>query len=603
MGGDERIQHGDGVGKAVFFLTPEPDLIRDAADRLLARGVRVGICSSVDELARATGPSADWVLVLDTRVLSQDQSVSDLMEALGQRPELICIAPATDLGRRLQALRAGGTCLSLAPLEVEELVERLLALSGLDGIEAFRALVVDDQPVAAAFAARVLEGAGMQTRVVGDALLVLDALQGFRPDLVVMDLHMPGANGMELTSLIRAQDELYDIPIVFLSCELDPAVQMDALRVGGNDFLVKPVRPERLIGVVRDRVLAARARRGRRERLSVPDPLASGIQVRRGVAQARSSPSDQGAGPREEQAIGALRDAGSASWPPSLSRRGAGDREPAGRDVQPNAGVARRIPETSAGTVAGGEAGLCRSLEEALSSGGLELLYQPVLALRRAAGERYEALLGLRNAEGGYAAVRDLAPATGRQGLTGRIDRWVLERGLDAIQAGRGSHPGLRLVIPQSLGTIGGEGWAEWLRDRVLARDLLRHRPILQVRLAELAAHRASIAARFAELRRLGILVCIDQPEEEILDTSLVEDLQISFLRLAYRAAEAMGAAELKGSAQRLRDLGCALIVAGIETPRALLQVWQSGADFVQGAFLQAPALEMAFDFSESVLD
>jgi DNA-binding response OmpR family regulator len=130
-------------------------------------------------------------------------------------------------------------------------------------------LVVDDQPVAALFAARVLESAGMLTERVGDPLAVLDALDAFVPDLVLMDLHMPGASGIELTRIIREQDRFADLPIVFLSAELDAEQQMAALRVGGDDFLAKPVAPDHLVACVRQRLARARER-ARRQAVRMP---------------------------------------------------------------------------------------------------------------------------------------------------------------------------------------------------------------------------------------------------------------------------------------------------------------------------------------------
>jgi EAL domain-containing protein (putative c-di-GMP-specific phosphodiesterase class I)/DNA-binding response OmpR family regulator len=134
-------------------------------------------------------------------------------------------------------------------------------------------LVVDDQPVAALFASRVLAQAGMTVEQVHDPLQVLAVIDRFAPDLILMDLHMPGVNGIELTGVIREQARFADLPIVFLSAELDPGRQLDALRIGGDDFLAKPVLPDRLVSCVRQRLVRARHRARLRGPASPGQPL------------------------------------------------------------------------------------------------------------------------------------------------------------------------------------------------------------------------------------------------------------------------------------------------------------------------------------------
>jgi len=173
-------------------------------------------------VARAT-------LVLDTETLPEGQDIASLMghveQCWGNRPMLACIAHSGAIELRLQALRAGADAFWVGPVAVDALAARLLALSATPGSDGYRILVVDDQPVAANFAIRVLEDAGMHTRSVGDPRRALETLEAFRPDLVLMDLHVPGVDGIELTALIHEHEAVYATPVVFLSSELDPGRQ------------------------------------------------------------------------------------------------------------------------------------------------------------------------------------------------------------------------------------------------------------------------------------------------------------------------------------------------------------------------------------------
>src|SRR5690606_41666404 len=104
----------------------------------------------------------------------------------------------------------------------------------------------------------VLAGAGIQAQGVSDPELVMGTLESLRPDLVLMDLHMPAIDGAELTDMIRAHPELSHTPIVFLTGDPDPERQFEVLEIGADDLLTKPVRTRHLIAAVENRGMRAR---------------------------------------------------------------------------------------------------------------------------------------------------------------------------------------------------------------------------------------------------------------------------------------------------------------------------------------------------------
>jgi len=174
----------------------------------------------------------------------------------------------------------------------------------------YRVLVVEDDLSQALFAESVLCGAGMQAAVVSVAGEVMGSLEAFRPDLVLMDLHMPGMDGVELTNLIRDHETHGHVPIVFLTGDPDPERQFEALETGADDFLTKPVRPRHLIAAVQSRV--RRARMLQRERSGGGRHPVTGLYTRSHMLQRLNSmiPGD-GSGALymvEVAGIGALRD-------------------------------------------------------------------------------------------------------------------------------------------------------------------------------------------------------------------------------------------------------------------------------------------------------
>ena len=123
----------------------------------------------------------------------------------------------------------------------------------------YRILIVEDDRSQAIFAEAILRGAGMMAEVVAEPARMMAALELFAPDLVLMDLHMPGASGTALTSQIREHPRFGHVPVVFLTGDSDPERQVEALEHGGDDYILKPVRPRHLIAAIQSRVRRARA--------------------------------------------------------------------------------------------------------------------------------------------------------------------------------------------------------------------------------------------------------------------------------------------------------------------------------------------------------
>lgn len=239
--------------------------LQAALERVGATFIRIDPDTHLPERPLATGEA---IALLDLRIAPRSADIESRIVALkggfGTAARVFCIAPASTFDQRLEAFRAGAD--GFLPFEAsapgrEALSSRLADLARSSASPA-RILVVDDEPVVALFAYRVLQGAGMEVSAVSDPQLALDALTSFRPDLVLMDLHMPQVSGIELTRVIRDDDRWCALPIVFFSGEMDPAAQIETLRVGGDDFLAKPVTPQRLLAVVQGRLQRSRKRHG-----------------------------------------------------------------------------------------------------------------------------------------------------------------------------------------------------------------------------------------------------------------------------------------------------------------------------------------------------
>jgi two-component system, OmpR family, response regulator MtrA len=114
-----------------------------------------------------------------------------------------------------------------------------------------RVLVVDDDPALAEMLTIVLRGEGFDTAVVGEGTKALPALRELKPDLVLLDLMLPGMNGIDVCKAIRAES---GVPIVMLTAKTDTVDVVLGLESGADDYVVKPFKPKELVARLRTRL-------------------------------------------------------------------------------------------------------------------------------------------------------------------------------------------------------------------------------------------------------------------------------------------------------------------------------------------------------------
>lgn len=118
-----------------------------------------------------------------------------------------------------------------------------------------RILVVDDSRLIRMKVSRVLRGAGFEVAVAEDGLACLETVEGYAPDLILMDLNMPEMGGLQAMRYLRAKKSVQGIPVVVLSSNAQASDRAEALAGGAHSYLVKPVSDADLVAHVR-RVLA-----------------------------------------------------------------------------------------------------------------------------------------------------------------------------------------------------------------------------------------------------------------------------------------------------------------------------------------------------------
>jgi two-component system response regulator MtrA len=112
-------------------------------------------------------------------------------------------------------------------------------------------LVVDDDASLAEMLSIVLRQEGFESRIVGRGDDALEVFRAFRPDLVLLDLMLPGKDGIDVCKEIRAES---GVPIVMLTAKSDTIDVVLGLESGADDYIVKPFKPKELVARIRARV-------------------------------------------------------------------------------------------------------------------------------------------------------------------------------------------------------------------------------------------------------------------------------------------------------------------------------------------------------------
>jgi DNA-binding response OmpR family regulator len=143
-------------------------------------------------------------------------------------------------------------------------------------------LVVEDEPNIAEVVSLYLRRAGYQVQSLGDGQVAQDALEKRLPDLIILDLMLPGLDGYSLTRWLRQRS---DVPIIMLTSRREEMDRISGLEMGADDYVMKPFSPQELVSRVR-----AVLRRGGGEKATegerplqlgnlLIDPLARAVQM------------------------------------------------------------------------------------------------------------------------------------------------------------------------------------------------------------------------------------------------------------------------------------------------------------------------------------
>lgn len=244
----------EAVGRLVYLCDDEPLTLKQLATQLACFSYETVSFLDPQSLCDAMLLRRPDAVIMDINFpIGQNagiEALAAIRQKTGRAVPTIFLSARDDFAARMRAVQAGGEAYFLKPALPIDLVAAIDTLTNQHLAEAYRILIIDDEPEVAAYHGIILQEYGMTIYQLSDSARVLQVLAEFRPDIVLMDMYMPECNGRDLATLIRQVPDYIGLPIVYLSSETDRSKQFSAMRVGAEGFLTKPVVPEDLVSAV-----------------------------------------------------------------------------------------------------------------------------------------------------------------------------------------------------------------------------------------------------------------------------------------------------------------------------------------------------------------
>lgn len=111
--------------------------------------------------------------------------------------------------------------------------------------------VIDDQVEITDLLKTILENEGYQVKVYNESKNVIEKLREYLPSLIMLDIHMPEVNGIEVLKKIKEDKIIKNIPVIMLTVDGSPEEINTSISYGANSYILKPAKKEEILRVVK----------------------------------------------------------------------------------------------------------------------------------------------------------------------------------------------------------------------------------------------------------------------------------------------------------------------------------------------------------------
>ena len=213
----------------------------------------------------ATQSTPDVVLIDPTCLETAKQKHSLLHKFKEQWPDLpvVVLSASNQLSDRIDILRTGTNCLFLQkPIDAQQLIEIVnQRVEKTHSLTEAKILALDDDPLILESLHQVLSPWGFQLTLLSEPSTLWQTLKLTLPDLIILDIEMPGINGLEICRAIRSDPRLEQVPVLFLSAHRELEIICKVFETGADDYVSKPIIGPELVARILNRLKRLRLRR------------------------------------------------------------------------------------------------------------------------------------------------------------------------------------------------------------------------------------------------------------------------------------------------------------------------------------------------------
>jgi diguanylate cyclase (GGDEF)-like protein len=270
------------VGGRLLAVSRDPAFLDQVATVGRQQLYQVAAASSAEDARSQASRAAPDVAFLDLAGEESVRLARELRALKGcEQVALAFVSPTGTTPDRIAAAHAGASLFLQKPVDEDALAAAARQLVSVAHVQRPRVLVVDDDEAFARRACAVLDKRGIGTRHLAEPARILEVLEEAPPDLVLLDVVMPGMSGFDVCRMLRATPRWQDLPVVMVTGQPGVQARITAFQCGADDYLSKPVLDEELIARVQVRVERARLMRERYDK----DAL-TGLLLRRPLVEA-----------------------------------------------------------------------------------------------------------------------------------------------------------------------------------------------------------------------------------------------------------------------------------------------------------------------------
>ena len=230
-------------------------------DWLEQRGYTVDVFGTPEEFSEHSDDRHYHLILLDISFPDGALEGITLLERLkcqmdGGSPVLMMSA-RSDMVARMRALRAGADSYLTKPLDLGVLEKRIEQLLSDTAAPRQRVLWVEDDNEQLAYYKNLLADQGYEVEGLTQPVRILERIEQFQPDAIVLDHEMPGVQGLELARVLRQDARYMTIPILFVSASEAVAEQLETYSMAGNEVFQKPLDSKRFLAALHHHLIQA----------------------------------------------------------------------------------------------------------------------------------------------------------------------------------------------------------------------------------------------------------------------------------------------------------------------------------------------------------